>query len=87
MSIIVYWIQETPSEMFPSMSEPKCKTFEASQLTEALAFTQKMRNEVGVHHVSLCSENPDNVGKPGVLAFVGFQADGVTPYDWKKRRI
>lgn len=87
MSIIVFWIQETPTEMFPNFAEPKCRGFTAAQLTEALAFTQEKRNEAGCHHVSLCSENPDSVGKPGVKAFDGFQADGVTPYDWKKRRI
>lgn len=72
--------------MFPGMSEPKCRTFTSDKLTEALSFCQEKRNEPGVHHVSLCSEDPSSVGKPGVDSIV----DGKTPdghdYTWMKRR-
>jgi hypothetical protein len=85
MSIIVYWIQPATSEMFPNMSEPRARSFRASELKEALDFCQQQR-AAGLRHVSLSSENADSIGKPGVDSVV----DGKTPdghdYNWMKRR-
>jgi hypothetical protein len=50
-----------------------------SDLTQALNYTQYLRNE-GNKHVVLSSENPDNVTKMGV-------AEAGPDYSWKKRRI
>lgn len=49
-----------------------------SDLGEALKFAEQKRNE-GFRFVTLVSENPNSVGKPGV--------DVTGPdYDWTKRR-
>jgi len=77
MSIVVFWLQDGAKHL----------TFKDLELVEALAFCQRQRNEPGVSHVSLSSENPDSVGKPGVDSV----QDGLLPngegYGWKKRRV
>lgn len=85
MSIVVYWITKPSGEgMFPGFSEPKCRTFKATELVAALAFCQDQRT-AGMRHVSLSSENADSVGEPGVNSIV----DGKTPdghdYEWSKQ--
>lgn len=86
MSIVVYWTQKSSSEMFPDMSEPNARTFTADRFDEALTFCNEKRNEEGCHHVCLCSENPNSIGKPGVDAVEnGLTPDG-QPYTWMKRR-
>ena len=65
----------------------RSQLFTMSQMSESLAFITELRNKQGVEFVTFIQQNPDCVGLPGVNAFNGFQADGVTPYDWKKRRI
>jgi hypothetical protein len=49
-------------------------------MSEALAFTQRLRNELQRLFVTLCSENPDCTSKPGVS---GLESD---EYEWTKRR-
>ena len=52
---------------------------EFDDMSEALEFTQELRN---IHHrkfVTLCSENPDNTTKMGV-------SSTDQDYNWKKRR-
>lgn len=72
----VYW---TGSE-----GDANAKNF--LELSEALLFSKWMRT-CNATFVTMVSENPDSVGKPGVDSIV----DGKTPdghvYDWKKRRI
>lgn len=53
---------------------------EFDDMSEALKFTQELRNIHGRQFVTMCSENPDNVTKMGV-------AETGTDYNWKKRRI
>lgn len=56
---------------------------ETTELVAALRISKEMRNE-GYTFVTMASENPQHVGKPGVDAV----ADGKTPdghdYDWSK---
>lgn len=62
------------------------KSMDHEKLTDALLFSKWMRT-CNATFVTMVSENPDSVGKPGVDSIV----DGKTPdghvYDWKKRRI
>lgn len=81
LSITVFWKDQNQN--------PQCRSFssglDADPLGGALKFTEAQR-QAGFSHVVMSTENSDSVGKPGVKAFDGFQADGVTPYDWMKRR-
>jgi hypothetical protein len=81
MSIIVYWIKNTMSGKLT----PEAEIFGDLELREALAFANRRRQD-GMRHVSISSENPDNVTKPGVDSI----ENGMTPdgqeYTWKKRR-
>lgn len=86
MSIVVFWIQKGTSEMFPGWSEPKCRSFKDIELVEALAFCHIKRQEEGVSHVTLSSQLPDQVGKPGVDAVEDGKLPDGTDYGWKKRR-
>ena len=56
---------------------------ETADLTQALQVTKEMR-DAGYSFITMASENPQHVGKPGVDAVV----DGKTPdgqdYDWSK---
>jgi hypothetical protein len=58
--------------------------FGDSELTQALAFAEALRKRQAsgedVGFVSLCSENPNSVGKSGA-------AEPPAGYAWKKRRI
>ena len=71
----VYWT--CPQQM------PASQDFE--QLNEALAHAKYLR-DAGRTFVTMVSEDPNSVGKPGVDSVV----DGVLPdgniYEWKMRR-
>ena len=88
MSIVVFWIKKSASEMFPGMSEPKCRTFSEERLAEALAFMGEKRQEGGVSHVGMVSEPEGMVGAKDVGGAVedGKLPDG-SDYTWKKRRL
>jgi hypothetical protein len=77
MSIIVFWIVDTPTES-------DYRSFFDNQLTDALKFAEVKRKE-GFHHVTLSSEMTGSVGKPGVTSI----EDGRTPdgeaYGWSKQ--
>lgn len=67
---VVYWMEN---------GTPSMKKFDSDEMTETLAFMAFLRKEEGVSFVTMCSENPNSVGKPGV--------DEVGPdYNWTKRR-
>jgi hypothetical protein len=86
MSYVVFWIEASKSEIFPSMSQPMCRQFDADKMTEALAFTQEKRGDPCASHVTLSSENPDSVGRPGVHAVEDGRLPDGSAYGWKKRR-
>lgn len=79
MSIVVFWIQ-VPEQ------KPYHRCFLTTELDQALTFCNNKRNERDVHHVSLCSENPNSIGKPGVAAVENGQTPDGLPYTWMKRR-
>jgi hypothetical protein len=87
MSIVIYWIQHNPSEMFPNFSEPKCRTFDDSKLSEAMAFMGEKRKEEGTSHVGMVNEPEGMVGAKDAGGSVkdGKLPDG-SPYTWMKRR-
>jgi hypothetical protein len=71
----VYW---TDSDGSP-------KSMDHEKLNDALLFSQLMRT-CNARFVTMVSENPDSVGKPGVDSVEnGMCPDGVE-YTWRKRR-
>lgn len=83
---MVYWT-ETPMAHQPGAREatpaPQARQFESSEMLAAIAFMEQLRTRQrageGVGFVTMCSENPDSVGHPGV--------DVTGPgYGWTKRR-
>jgi hypothetical protein len=72
---VVYWLEEQRNARF--------ERFEADALAHALSFAEALRKRQAdgenIGFVTLCSENPQSVGKAGV-------ADPPADYDWKKRR-
>jgi hypothetical protein len=72
----VYWTDEVGNACFQNFED----------MTLALKWTQFLRDR-GRTFVTMVSEDPNSVGKPGVDSVEnGVLPDGNT-YDWKKRRI
>lgn len=67
-------------------SDGEPDSMDHEKLNDALVFSSLMRT-CNATFVTMVSENPDSVGKPGVDEIV----DGVLPdgsnYEWKKRRV
>lgn len=61
-------------------TEGKAMGREFDDMTEALNFTQMLRNDYNRKYVTMVSEIADNVTKMGV-------AETLPGYDWKKRRV
>lgn len=85
---MVYWTA-TPAPALASAggqdgaAVPQARQFESSEMLAAIAFMEQLRTRQrageGVGFVTMCSENPDSVGHPGV--------DVTGPgYGWTKRR-
>ena len=76
---VVYWLGGSPD----AEGAAQYRKFDATALAEALRFAEDLRKRQAegedLRFVTLCSENPHSVGKPGV-------ADPPAGYDWKKRR-
>ena len=75
---MVYWSEAHATGLTPhAQSFPRDAMRDALRLTEAL----RQRQHAGepVSFVTLCSENPNSVGRAGA-------ADPPPDYDWKKRR-
>jgi hypothetical protein len=87
------WLELTgePLDITELVDLPRFEYFGKDELSDALRFCEHLRKLRKEGHpykmICMASEDPNSVGEPGVKAFDGFQADGVTPYDWKKRRI
>ena len=75
---IVYW-----SEVVNNETVPKSKSFDSSELTETLKFSEELRarrrNGELISFITMCSELSNSVGQQGV-------SDVGVGYDWKKRR-
>ncbi|MDR5740860.1 MULTISPECIES: hypothetical protein [unclassified Caballeronia] len=76
---VVYWLDGDPE----TEANARHQKFDPAALAEALRFAEELRKRQAqgdaIGFVTLCSENPQSVGKPGV-------ADPPADYDWKKRR-
>ncbi|WP_277189107.1 hypothetical protein [Caballeronia sp. BR00000012568055] len=72
---VVYWLEAQRNARF--------ERFEADALAQALSFAEALRKRQAdgedIGFITLCSENPQSVGRAGV-------ADPPADYDWKKRR-
>lgn len=75
MSIVVFWMEPG--------GQPAHRDFEASQLMEALKFSEERRRE-GKHHVCISSELPQSVGQGGVTAVESKRLPGGEAYDFDK---
>lgn len=80
---IVYWLAQGESGVHPKMKE-----FLPKELTQTLNYAEMLRKarrdgstvdgELVLGYVSICCENPDSVGLPGV-------SDPPKDYDWSKQ--
>ena len=76
----VYWSAADADNIWRSQSKDfvKCEMAVALKFAESLRAMQRSHGKI--RFVTMCSENPDSVGYPGV--------DVTGPeYDWKKRRV
>lgn len=64
----------------------EARAYNEATLEAALATASGLRNQTRYSFVTMVSENPNSVGKPGVDSVI----DGVLPdgniYEWKMRR-
>jgi hypothetical protein len=75
MSIIVFWMD--------SPDQAAHRAFDASQLMEALKFSEERRRE-GKRHVSISSELPQSIGQGGVNAVENRRLPDGHAYDFDK---
>lgn len=62
-----------------------CYNWDCEKLTDALSVSEQFRKR-GMRFVTMVSEDPNSIGKPGVDSVEnGLCPDGVE-YSWKKRR-
>jgi hypothetical protein len=76
---VVFWLDVQPAGI-----NPQYKEFDSEDMMAAMTFMESLRQQqrsgCGVCHVTMSSENPHSVGRPGV--------DVTGPdYHWRKRRI
>lgn len=75
---MVYW-----SAIEAEGTVPYSREFASSQMGDAMKFTEMLRTRQRagepLRFITMCSENPNVVGNPGV-------ADPNPDYNWKKRR-
>lgn len=85
---MVYWMKRSVKSdrdndndhiEFDEMVEAQSQDFPHDQMSAALKFMEQLRNDDSCRFITMCSENPNSVGKPGI--------DEVGPdYNWTKRR-
>jgi hypothetical protein len=76
---VVYWLDGDEAE-----PQPGFRTFGTEEMSAALKFMESLREqqrngERNVAFITMCSENPNAVGKAGA-------ADPHADYNWTKRR-
>jgi hypothetical protein len=76
---VVYWLEGNDTG-----PQPGFQSFGADEMSAALKFMENLREqqrtgECNVAFITMCSENPNAVGKAGA-------ADPGTDYNWTKRR-
>ena len=76
---VVYWMEGQSGDQ-----RPQCRLFDQDGMAQALSFMETLRTaqrngEKDYSFITMCSENPDAVGKTGA-------ADPASSYGWTKRR-
>lgn len=71
----VYWLRT----MDWNEDVPHIEQFWPEEMSDALKYMEELRRDPKNRFVTMCSENPNSVGKPGV-------ADPSSDYNWTKRR-
>lgn len=69
----------------PTSQLIEAETFAATEMSAALAFSQKVRN-MGATFVTMACENANQVGGMGVDAVVDGKLPNGEDYTWKMRR-
>lgn len=72
----VYWTDEVENACFQDFED----------MTLALKWTQFLRDR-GRTFVTMVSENPNSVGRPGVDSVVDGKLPDGNDYTWKMRRV
>lgn len=63
----------------------EANAYDAQDLSEGLKKTEEFR-KAGYIFVTMVSENPNSIGKPGVDSIKDGKCLDGQEYDWKKRR-
>lgn len=75
---MVYW-----TEAEANVAGPRARAFGSEEMAAAMQFMEELRNRQRagqpVSMITMASENPHSIGRPGV-------ADAGPDYAWKKRR-
>lgn len=80
MSQVVFWIEQTPDG--EQSRHQDC----GDDLNLALRVAEDQRKRADVHHVSICAESPNQVGRAGVDTVTDGKLPDGSDYTWKKRR-
>lgn len=65
---------------------PHSEYFGDNEMTEALAFTNSLRQNNENQFVTFASQNANSIGKPGVDSVVDGKLPDGSAYTWMKRR-
>lgn len=85
MTIEVFWLEMVGADVLPRHT-----SFDADKLSAALAHCEHLRwlraNEPAraISHITMVSEMPDSVGKPGVDSVSDGKTPDGLPYEWSK---
>lgn len=71
----IYWTEQQSA-----------KSLDATNVVEALAACERLRKDPANSFVTLVSENPDMVGKPGAAGISDNTLPNGEVYDWRKER-
>lgn len=85
MSYIVFWLEDTSGIGEEAYFEPRCEDC-GNNMTVAMAVVEKRRKRWDCKHVTLSSENPDQIGKMGVQSVENGKLPDGSDYTWKMRR-
>ncbi len=78
--IVVFWLDSALSDK----DESRSKKFETNEMLKALEYMNGLRATPFITHVTMCSEMPGSVGKPGVDSVVDGKTPDGQPYTWSK---
>jgi len=78
-------MNETTYMVYWTMTNGAPASMEISSLTTALSYAELHRRQ-GMRFVTMCSENPDQVGQMGVDQIADNKTPDGVEYTWVKRR-